>query len=175
MDEIDRDAPETAIREAHEEIGLLPDSLKVASIHEPGVSLHRLLVAPVSAFIDLSLLEFAVVNPSVSIAANLVRHLPVNPDEVESVFAIPLQEFLKRENHEELHFDADDGSGGVWKAHKFDVVDEWGREYKVWGLTAHILVEFARIALGRDPEFPLISNAQRPKILNRADRSTRRG
>jgi len=31
--------------------------------------------------------------------------------------------------------------------------DEWVMRYKVWGMTARMLVDAARIAYGEDPEF----------------------
>ncbi|ORY30927.1 hypothetical protein BCR33DRAFT_857182 [Rhizoclosmatium globosum] len=159
MDPEDPDGAATAIREANEEIGLDPSFVQVATIQEPAISLHKLLVTPVAAYIDCERLlasksselkeaEYA----NASLAGKVIKTLTISPDEVHSVFSIPLDTFLLKKCHEQRQVDASDGSGAEWKFHVFTVTDEFGREYHVWGLTAHFVVEFARLAFGRDPE-----------------------
>ncbi|KAJ3069537.1 hypothetical protein HDU98_007391 [Podochytrium sp. JEL0797] len=167
MDATDTDAASTATREAHEEIGLPPSSVRIISIHTPAISLHGLVVTPVAGIIAAEELVHHLSPPSenASLPARVIAALTISPAEVESVFSVPLDTFLKADGHEEQHFNATDGSGAVWKLHKFDVVDELGRNYMVWGLTAQILVEFARVAFGREPEFPVIKYTNRPRTI----------
>ncbi|CAE7123581.1 unnamed protein product [Rhizoctonia solani] len=80
-DPIDASPVATALREAHEEIGLPTPSLAVhiLGLLSPFVSYYRLAVTPVIAFLsDLALLD----------------HLKPNPDEVDEIFDHPLEAIL---------------------------------------------------------------------------------
>jgi coenzyme A diphosphatase NUDT7 len=78
-DEEDEDDIATALREAKEEIGLEPSQVRVVAVFEPFLSKYLLTVTPVvGVLLDKSKFE------------------PIaNPSEVESVFDVPLEMFLK--------------------------------------------------------------------------------
>ncbi|KAJ3379317.1 Serine/threonine-protein phosphatase 2A regulatory subunit B'' subunit gamma [Entophlyctis sp. JEL0112] len=178
MDEGDADVVDTALREAEEEIGLPRAAVRVLSIHNPVISLHRLHVTPVCGLIDLShpslrdrwqTASDGERQPRKTASATLLAALAFNPAEVACVFTAPLHRFLQAENHTEQVFpnpDAGAPPGSVWRAHRFTHVDELGRRFIVWGLTAQMLVEFATLALARVPEFDRIPDTQRPQMLN---------
>lgn len=107
----------TALREAHEEIGLLPGSVSVLGTlpaHETITAFH---VVPVLSLIHA---------PYVPVPE---RH------EVEEIFRVPLSHLLDRSNYRlesrYLH-------GQLWHYH----VVPWG-PYYIWGATARILYELA--------------------------------
>ncbi|KAI8611433.1 hypothetical protein BC830DRAFT_657831 [Chytriomyces sp. MP71] len=258
MDEQDADIAATALREAHEEIGLHPDHVDILSYHDPAISLHKLVVTPVCGIIKDSLLSSSAApskasatvstlassiskdedSTSLSIhtstpstphnASNSVQilqsltsnptevsslfttqlstflstsghtaqrfdldgrvwrghafevasggqeytqpkfsrilsRLIPSPVEVDSVFAVPLRFFLQATQHTEQRFPTDDG--GVWRAHRFVFkISGTVQTFVIFGLTAHILVEFAVVAFGELPEFERIPVSQRPRI-----------
>lgn len=138
----DANATAAALREADEEIALERTLPVVLATLAPAVSKHGLLVTPVVAQVPPAFVP----RP--------------NADEVECAFALPLSTFLSADAHEARPI--------VWRGspmltHTFirtpaaDLVHgeatQTGAE-TVWGLTAHLCVDVARAALGRDPEFP---------------------
>ncbi|KAJ3234774.1 hypothetical protein HDU78_005620 [Chytriomyces hyalinus] len=190
MDETDADISATALREAWEEIGLHPSHVRIVSTHESAISLHKLVVTPVCGIILDSVLHKSSAEESPSaptttttttspstvkhdqilktmtlnesetdLVAKTLSMLQLNKDEVESAFAVPLQFFLSAKHHEEQEFVKNDGGTGVWRAHRFLF-----RGYSIFGLTAHFLVEFAVVAMGKLPEFAMISQMERPQI-----------
>lgn len=79
--------------------------------------------------------------------------------EVAAVFTAPLEGFLRR------RWGGGDGGGWYegrwlriqnnttdWRAHEF-LVRDGDRSFRVWGMTARVLVDAARVAYGRRPEF----------------------
>lgn len=156
---------QTARREAYEEIGLpldshhFPPPFSVEHITELPCSLARttLGVRPCVAFLrDDS-------NGSrVDVEEALTPRLDAN--EVSSVFSVPLEQFLNRKylglgvSSEESWYQGNwvNWEGARWRMHEFQA-PVWERntlkKYRVWGMTARILVDLARIAYGRDPEF----------------------
>ncbi|KAJ3117292.1 hypothetical protein HK100_000853 [Physocladia obscura] len=166
MEPHDADVTCTALREAHEEIGLDPARAAVLSVHKPAASLHGVLVTPVAASIATPLLYSVQSQTShSSLTARVIASLSINTLEVESVFTLPLLTFLKNEHHTCKRI-FDDSGNLKWMAHSFNCVDEFGREYLVWGLTAHILVRFAVIAYKGfyDSEFDIIPDELRPGV-----------
>ncbi|KAH0544453.1 hypothetical protein FGG08_001350 [Glutinoglossum americanum] len=150
-------ASTTALREAHEEIGLpLSPSPPEPLCHFPGhLSRSYLCVLPCLAFL-----------PSPPAA-----YTP-NPQEVSSIFSWPLRAFLSKsplpDTPDTPPWKWYEGSwiqwyGEEWRMHHFyvpaagngDGVDGkgGGGYYKVWGMTARILVDAARVAYAREPEF----------------------
>ncbi|KAK2080690.1 hypothetical protein QBZ16_000544 [Prototheca wickerhamii] len=132
-DEEDADDVATALRESHEELGLDPRSVQVLGTLRPFLSKYLLSVTPVLAAIP-------------------ARHaFRPNPEEVDSVFACPLDFFLRAAQHRS--HDTELVPGTPYRVHFFDYTDHDGRTYCVWGLTAAMLIEVARLAYGREPEF----------------------
>jgi len=129
------DDVETAFREANEEIGLdrkyilpLCRSLSVES-------LEGLCVTPVVALID---------------PPQVVDQLLPSENEVEEVFSLPVEFFLERNGNISDSYDVP-WLGGTytnrtyWHQNKSD-----GRNFKIRGITSHIIHEVARIAIDGD-------------------------
>ena len=106
----------TALRETHEEIGIAPEQITVLGELRPYVSKFGLLVTP---FVGI-----------VSDKAEIV----VNPDEIESVFSVPLSYFetAKPIRIDQISRHSEDYEVPVYKY----------QGYEIWGLTAMIMIEF---------------------------------
>ena len=76
-----------------------------------------------------------------------------NPDEVDAVFDFPLHSFLEK-NAAYSSRDTEKASDHdiPYRLHYFQVETPVG-SFLVWGLTAGILIEVAKVSLGRGPEF----------------------
>ncbi|KAM4733600.1 peroxisomal coenzyme A diphosphatase NUDT7 isoform 2-T3 [Anableps anableps] len=131
-DASDLDDVDTALREAQEEIGLPPDHVEVVCTLFPVISKRGLLVSPVVGFIEETF------NPT------------PNPSEVSSVFAVPLDFFIREKDHYVTH-----GVGGMTGAlHSFYFRDPAsGNQYHIFGLTAMLATLVAALALKKKPEF----------------------
>lgn len=115
MDEDDESEEATALREAHEEIGLPPSAVEVLGrLHEhPTVTGFR--VTPVVAHVDAQ-----------------VALIP-NPDEVAQVFRVPLQWLLDDANVSRA---TREFGGRRLVVHRFD----W-HEHVIWGATASMILD----------------------------------
>ncbi|TGZ82170.1 hypothetical protein EX30DRAFT_217132 [Ascodesmis nigricans] len=161
---------ETARREAYEEIGLpldhqgtLPSTFTVEHICELPCSLAKTVVAvrPCVAF-----LRDNTPKQNADVEDTLIPRL--QKDEVESLFTVLLERFLSKTYPLKLP-----GSDAVeerewnsgkwltsyqkpWRMQEF-MAPVWEkttlREYRVWGMTAKIMLDVTRIAYGRNPEF----------------------
>ncbi|CAE6494092.1 unnamed protein product [Rhizoctonia solani] len=146
--------------EAHEEIGLpTPNpAVHIIAVLTPFLSLYRLAVTPVVAFLsDLTLLD----------------HLTPNPDEVDEIFDHPLEAILSPElaaslaprperplsargsaqwpYEEEYHRmkDSEWLRGSMYRMHKFRTITT-----PITGLTSEILIMASQIAYVRDTDYP---------------------
>ncbi|KAK9845739.1 hypothetical protein WJX81_001045 [Elliptochloris bilobata] len=131
----DRDNVDTALREAQEEVGLDPQLVQVLGTLPPLLSIHRLSVTPVVGVVP----------------AACIPTLRAAEAEVAAIFDVPLALFLGAAGHSQrdvawLHGPA---PGVRFRLHYF----ECGELGPVWGLTAAILIEAARRAFAREPEF----------------------
>ncbi|KAG6554776.1 hypothetical protein Mapa_003795 [Marchantia paleacea] len=134
-DEGDVDDSATALREAHEEIGLEPSHVRVVANLEPFLSKHLLGVIPVIGLLD-----------------DVRNYKPTpNPGEVESVFEAPLEMFLKES--EKHWFEEREWLGVKYRVHFFDYTTPAGEKFLVWGLTASILIRSASLVFQREPDF----------------------
>jgi len=124
MDSTDTDIVFTALREAHEEINLLPSSVCVLNCLDDKVSLHKLKVTPCVGII-----------PADSM-------LVANEGELECLFKVPLSFFLERDNRcdhlSEYQSKAKYAPCFLYEGHL------------IWGLTSYILMEFLNITLQAD-------------------------
>ncbi|KAK3243707.1 hypothetical protein CYMTET_46655 [Cymbomonas tetramitiformis] len=127
----DVDDVSTALREAQEEIGLQSHSVRVLGKLPPMLSKHQISVHPIVGTISSDFIHTG---------------LKVNPAEVDAVFCVPLSRFLCSENYTG-YMDTKFGEKLV-RIHHFECDG-----YHVWGLTAHILIQVAKIALGQETEF----------------------
>ncbi|WP_188635515.1 CoA pyrophosphatase [Halopseudomonas pertucinogena] len=123
----DMDLAYTALREAHEEIGLLPDLVEV--------------VGPLGTLVS----RFGIkVTPYVGIVPDVFDLRP-NEDEIQEVFRVPVSYFL--EDHREMTHRID-YEGRSWYVPSYNY-----EGYRIWGLTALILVDLMNVAF--DAHIPL--------------------
>ncbi|KAH7514670.1 hypothetical protein FEM48_Zijuj11G0114400 [Ziziphus jujuba var. spinosa] len=133
MEERDVDDSATALREAMEEIGLDPALVQVLANLEPFLSQHLLKVIPV-----------------IGLVARIQDFKPLlNTDEVDAIFDVPLEMFLKEENH---RIEEREWMGWKYGLHLFEYESEQG-EYMICGLTAAILIRVASLIYQRSPSF----------------------
>jgi len=112
----DRSLIATTLRETHEEIGLPPESVDIVAPLSQVMSRYGILVTPYVGVIPAD------------------APLTPNPDEIESVFRVPLSFFLEdqRERTDALTF----------LDHTFYVPCYRWEHYQIWGLSAVVLVDF---------------------------------
>ncbi|KAG0582715.1 hypothetical protein KC19_3G079700 [Ceratodon purpureus] len=125
----------TALREAHEEIGLEPSHVRIVAVLEPFLSKHLLTVTPVVGIVP----EHHKFEPR------------PNAGEVDAIFDVPLEMFLKDERHRTEDRQWLDVQ---YRVHYFDYDAPDGKKFTIWGLTASILIHAASIILQRQPDFP---------------------
>lgn len=156
-DDSQESAYQVARREADEEIGFGREN---ASLAESGINVEFLTSLP--AYLSRNLLA---VKPSiVHVSGNglhldprtgipsIIKH---STSEVKEVFSVPLEKFLS--NKDGWYSSKPVSWGGLsWNQHHFrtirpsKMIGETGWT-NVWGLTANILVDVARLAFDRDP------------------------
>jgi len=130
---VDRDPLDTALREAHEEIGLDPDLVEVV------VALDRLGTVGSKFVID----------PFVGLLAE-PPHLRADPREVARVFDVSLSELLHDDTYREEHWTFPVSSARPFT--ELDVVFFELEGETVWGATARILRSFLARLLGVEGE-----------------------
>lgn len=119
MESRDIDITATALREAHEEVGICPEEVDVAGYLSPTPTVTGFAVTPVVGFVEPSFV------------------LRIDPEEVESTFEVPLAFLMDRgnEEHSERHFE------GM----TVPVVTFRFGGHTIWGATAGILVRLREI------------------------------
>ncbi|KAI9022028.1 NUDIX hydrolase domain-like protein [Hyaloraphidium curvatum] len=179
VDKEDRDAVHAALREAHEEIGLPPMLCLYLTQLPPTLSRQGLLVTPVVVLLVHNL------DP----ARKRRPFAPVpNPDEVASVFSVPLDLFLRSRGHGHRDMDWQD-TGWRMRSHfwDYDVAARDGAEPApgaaeppgfprrsiaeggefIFGLTAGIMLSVARLAM---PDFTVEFTIDRPGAPSEEER-----
>ena len=106
----------TALRETHEEIGLPPEQVDVVAPLSQVMSLHRILVTPYVGVVPED------------------YPMQANPDEIESIFRVPISFFLedRRERTDALSY----------IDNTFYVPCYQWQHYQIWGMSALVLVDF---------------------------------
>jgi 8-oxo-dGTP pyrophosphatase MutT (NUDIX family) len=128
----DADLRATALREAHEEVGLRPDSVEiVARLDGIGTVATRFTITPFVGFVPAA------------------PELTPSPGEVVRILHVPLSELLDPAVYREERWDTrtpiPEGNAGTFDVHFYDLEDE-----TVWGATARILTGFlAHLVAGR--------------------------
>lgn len=118
QDESDASLIATALREAREEVGILPDRVRVIGQLPAVISSTGFHVTPVVGIIP----------PDTA--------LQLNPDEVESAFEMPLEEALRLNRYAALNVQRAGEPHAVWLSIY--------QEYLVWGMTAAIIRTLSR-------------------------------
>ena len=116
-DASDEDAAATALREAREEVGLMPDQVQVIGSLPTYITGSAFIITPV----------VALVNPDFELNANA--------HEVEEVFEVPLP-FLMNPRHHRRHLLERDGISREWYSMPYS---EGAQERFIWGATAGML------------------------------------
>ncbi|XP_026527836.1 peroxisomal coenzyme A diphosphatase NUDT7 [Notechis scutatus] len=148
-DPTDTDEVATALREAREEVGLLPEQAEVICRLVPGIDKTHSVVTPVVAFIE-----------------DTFQAQP-NPEEVSHVFSVPLEYFIRPEKHCVVPLERK--GQAPYLLHFFEYNDpEHQKSFTVWGLTAHFAAFVAVAIYGEKPTFEvefdldnLISSAEK--------------
>ncbi|KAL8108151.1 nudix hydrolase 11-like isoform X1 [Apium graveolens] len=139
-EEGDENDVQTALREAHEEIGLDPKLVHVVAVLESFTTRYGVAVVPV-----------------IGILYDKKKFNPVaNAAEVEAIFYAPLEMFLKDENRSETQLE---WMGEKYLLHFFDFRTD-NTKYEIWALTAGILITVASVVYQRQPAFTVL----RPKF-----------
>lgn len=120
----DADLIATALREAEEEVGLPPGLVEVIAPLSPLVSRYGLAVTPIVALIP-----------------DQLEYIP-SEAEIAAVFTVPLQFFCEVPPDYTLRVDHD---GLRWQVPSY----QYG-EYRIWGLTAVIIVELVNLLYDAD-------------------------
>ena len=115
----DSDLIRTALRETQEEVGLAPSLVQVVGPLSEVVSRHGVKVTPYVGFIP-DAVEYQ-----------------ANADEIASVFSVPL-DFFANDPRETTH--RIDYLGNTWYVPSYHFAG-----YKIWGLTAIMLVELVNL------------------------------
>jgi 8-oxo-dGTP pyrophosphatase MutT (NUDIX family) len=121
-DDTDRDAADTALREAQEEVALDRSHVRVLGQLPTYTTGTRFIVTPVVALVDPGL------------------QLKANPQEVADVFEVPL-EFLMNPAHHRRHRIEVDGMAREWLSMPYM---DGTTERFIWGATAGMLRNFYR-------------------------------
>ncbi|XP_023564903.1 peroxisomal coenzyme A diphosphatase NUDT7 isoform X2 [Octodon degus] len=151
----DRDDVATALREAQEEVGLLPHQVEVICCLVPSLIEKKNLVTPVVGFVDHNF------------------EAQPNPDEVKDVFLVPLDYFLSPRVYYSRRFSQ---SGHSFLVHCFEYTcPEDGVTYFIRGMTAKFAIMVALIILEQKPTFEvefnlndLISSCEKQLLLYHA-------
>lgn len=118
----------TALRESHEEIGLVPEWVDVIGGLRPMVARTGLNVVPYVGIIDADL------------------HLQPTSDELESVFKVPLQYFMDQRNVTPFLYKFNDT--------ELSFPSFVYEDYIIWGLTAYIIVDMVNSVYDAAIELP---------------------
>lgn len=115
----DCDLVRTALREAHEEVGLAPNLVQVVGPLSQVISRHGVKVTPYVGFIPEAV------------------EYQANADEIESIFSVPL-DFFANDPRQTTH--RIDYLGNTWYVPSYHFAG-----YKIWGLTALMVVELVNL------------------------------
>ena len=127
IDPTDADAADAALREASEEVGLERSEARVLGYMRRYFTGTNYLITPV----------VAVVEPS--------RPFVPNPDEVRSVFEVPLEMLMREESYARVRLRRGVHEYASWQ------IDHGG--FSVWGITANLTRRFRDLALAGESEW----------------------
>ncbi|KAM4017236.1 peroxisomal coenzyme A diphosphatase NUDT7 isoform 2-T2 [Anomaloglossus baeobatrachus] len=126
---------QTALREAHEEVGLCPEQVEIIGRLTPTFARS----------------PNSMVTPVVGIVDNTFQPTP-NPDEVSDLFLVPLEFFVSTEDCTLLKINVP--PFGSQTVHQYFYVDEETKKrFKIWGLTAYCALMLSIIVFEKRPSF----------------------
>lgn len=145
---------QAAMREFHEELGVdlcaMIDAGKaeILVVLDPLLSKHLLAVTPIVVFLS-------------SVRALSDLDLRVNRDEVAAVYTAPVDLFLGRVGHEwyDIEVGAQPTQTQTLRVHSWTYAagdvkpSDAGDVFRIWGLTARILIHVAVMAMDTEPVF----------------------
>ncbi|WP_020406384.1 CoA pyrophosphatase [Hahella ganghwensis] len=123
-EEHDRDLLMTALRETEEEVGIKSSAVNVVGSLSQVISRYEIRVTPYVGLIDPN-----------------TRLIP-DPDELDSVFKVPVRYFLDNPVDRLDHL--------TFRGHTRAVPCWFYEGYEIWGMSAIILVDFFRVVFGRE-------------------------
>lgn len=118
---IDQNMADTALRETREELGILPENIRILGEMEPIGTVSRYFVTPIVAFLTLPM------------------NIEPDPIEVDRVFSIPLDWLMDNSNWQLTTFEVT-GRGKVSTI----VYNTFDNE-KLWGFTARVTLNLIDI------------------------------
>lgn len=121
MEPDDRDVLATALRETHEEVGIMPDSVDVAGFLPPMPTITGYAVTPV----------IGILGAGTAVTAD--------PAEVEYAFEVPLNYFLDRANDVAVERELFGETHPMIEFH-------WQGE-RIWGATAYMIIALRKILI----------------------------
>jgi 8-oxo-dGTP pyrophosphatase MutT (NUDIX family) len=125
-DEADHDAVETALREAHEEVGLGREHVEVLGTLPTYITGTAFIITPVVALVQPGFV------------------LQANPAEVADIFEVPLRYLMNPAHHQRHEFEFD-GVVRQWLSMPYTGAEETdAKERYIWGATAGMLRNFYR-------------------------------
>ncbi len=113
MDVTDTDLIATALRESHEEIGLLPQNVEVLGVGDVYFTRTNYAITPIIGLLDES------------------AQTQINPDEVEEIFEIPLQTIFKPNGFELRDYHI---RGETYRIYTIN----YGK-HQIWGISCAII------------------------------------
>lgn len=139
----DSDLLETALREAHEEIGLLPHLVEpIATLPIATPRRRDLNVTPFVGLVDMPL------------------QLTADPSEIGALFDVPLKMFMDTSRYD--YFEMDTGYGGL----RFPFLAY--KHYKIWGFTLKVLTDMLNATLDADIDLDYPSDERIAELREKA-------
>lgn len=117
VEETDDDLAETALRESHEELGILHNQVKLLGFIQPIQTISKYQVTPIVGCVNWPL------------------KLEINPGEVECVFSIPVNWLMKPDNRSFKEFVTTEG------LHRNTVFYKKYNDEVLWGMTARLTMD----------------------------------
>ena len=121
MEPDDADIAFTALRETEEEVGIAPDHVSIAGYLEPMPTVTGFAVTPVVGFVEAR------------------ASLDIDRTEVSAVFEVPLDYLMDESNQRR----------GIrhYRGRELPLIEFHYSGYRIWGATAHMLIQFRKIVL----------------------------
>lgn len=121
MEDGDGDIGATALRETHEEVGIAPADVAVIGYLDPMPTISGYAVTPVVGLVSST------------------AELTLDRNEVSSAFEVPLNFLLDRDNARAAERE--------FRGRKIAVTEFYYERRRIWGATAHILIQLRKILL----------------------------